>query len=73
MLFPVINVMHLYVNTFPSMCAVLSVAVFCSPITSCLIGMLFGCFLNDFDVVPVALLLLESLRLLHSNCAVLLL
>ena len=52
-LFPVIKVIHLYINTFTSMCAVLSMAVFSSPITSCLI-MLFRCFLNDFDGVSVA-------------------
>jgi hypothetical protein len=73
MLFLVINVTHLYINTFPSMCAVLSMAVFCTPITSRVIGMLFRCLLNDFDVVPFAVLLGDSLRLLHSICAVLLL
>jgi hypothetical protein len=51
MLFPVINVMHLYDNTLPGTCAVLSIAVFCSPIISCLTGMLFRCFVNDFEVV----------------------
>ena len=53
-LFSVINVMHVYINTFPSMCALFSMAVFCTPIISCLTGILFRCFLNDFDVVPVA-------------------
>ena len=55
MLFPVINVMHLYINTFPRMCAVVSMAVFFSPIISCLTAMLFRCFLNEVvEVVPVA-------------------
>ena len=29
-------------------------AVFCSPLTSCFPGMLLTYFLNDFEIVPVA-------------------
>ena len=40
------------------MCAVPNMAVFCSSLTSCFPGMLLTYFLNDFEIVPVALLLL---------------
>ena len=29
-------------------------AVFCSSLTSCFLGMVFTYFLNDFEIVPVA-------------------
>jgi hypothetical protein len=41
MLFPTTNVSHLYISTFRSMCAVPSVAVFCSSLTSCYPGVSF--------------------------------
>jgi len=36
------------------MCAVPSMAVFCSSLTSCFPGMLLSYCLNDFEMVPVA-------------------
>ena len=53
-LVPVLNLLYFYISTFRSMCAVPSVAVFCSSLTSCFPGMLLTYFLNDFEVVPVA-------------------
>jgi len=50
----VLNLLHFYISTFPSMCAVPNMAVFCSSLTSCFPGMLLMYFLNDFEVVPVA-------------------
>jgi len=38
------------------MCAVPNMAVFCSSLTSCFPSMLHTYFLNDFEVVPVALI-----------------
>jgi hypothetical protein len=43
-----------YISTFRSMCAVPNMAVFCSSRTSWFPGMLLTCFLNDFEMVPVA-------------------
>jgi len=40
------------------MCTVPNMAVFCSSLTLCFPGMLLTCFLNDFEIVPLLLLLL---------------
>jgi hypothetical protein len=53
MLFPMFNVLYLYISTFRSMCAVLSVAVLCSSLISCFPGMLLRYFLNDFEMNTV--------------------
>ena len=50
----VLNLLHFYISTFRSMCAVPNMAVFCSSLTSCFPGMLLTYFLNDFEIVPVA-------------------
>jgi len=39
------------------MCAVPNMAVFCSSLTSWFPGMLLMYFLNDFEIVPVALII----------------
>ena len=54
MLFPVLNVLQVYISTSQSMCAVPSLAVFCSSLILYFLGMLFRCVLNDFEIVPVA-------------------
>ena len=50
MLFPMLNVLYFYkyINTIRGMFAVSSMAVFCSSLVSCFLGMLLRCFLNDF-------------------------
>ena len=53
-LVPVLNLLYFYISTFRSMCAVPSMAVFCSSLTSCFPGMLLTYFLNNFEIVPVA-------------------
>ena len=53
-LVPALALLHFYVSTFRSMCAVPNMAVFCSSITSWFPGMLLMYFLNDFEMVPVA-------------------
>ena len=58
---------------FRSMCAVPSIAVFSSDLTSCFPGKLLKYFLNDFEIFPVLLLLLVSTLFLHSSSAVFLL
>ena len=53
-LVPALTPLYLYVSTFRSMCAVPSMAVFCSSLTSWFPGMLLTYFLNDFEMAPVA-------------------
>ena len=50
----VLNLLYFYSSTFRSMCAVPSMAVFCSSLTSCFPGMLLTYFLHDSEIVPVA-------------------
>jgi len=50
----VLNLLYFYISTFRSMCAVPSMAVFCSSLTSCFPGMLLTYFLDDFEILPVA-------------------
>ena len=63
-LVPALALLFFYVNTFQSMCAVPSMAVFCSFLTSWFPGMSLTYFLNDVELVPVAPLLLLLLLLL---------
>ena len=53
-LVPVLSLLHFYISTFRSMCAVPNIAIFWSSLTSCFPGMLLTYFLNDFEIVPVA-------------------
>jgi hypothetical protein len=53
-LVPVLALLYFYVSTFRSMCAVPNMTVFCSSLTSWCPSMLLTCFLNDFEMVPVA-------------------
>jgi len=55
-----LNLLYFYISTFRSICAVPNMAVFCSSLTSCFPGTLLTYFLTDFEIVPVALLLLVS-------------
>ena len=50
----VLNLLYFYISTFRSMCAVPSMAVFWSSLTSCFPGMLLTYFLNDFEIVRLA-------------------
>ena len=43
----VLNLLHFYISTFRSMCAVHNMAVFCSSSTSWFSGTLLTYFLND--------------------------
>ena len=53
----VLNLLYFYISTFRSMCAVPNMAVFWSFLTSCFPGMFLTYFLNDFEIVPVALII----------------
>ena len=50
----VLNLLYFYISTFRSMCAVPSMAILCSSLTSWFPGMLLTYFLIDFQIVPVA-------------------
>ena len=50
----VLNLLYFHISTFRSRCAVPNMAVFWSSLTSCFPGMLLTYFLNDFEIVPVA-------------------
>ena len=56
-LVPALGLLYFYVSTFRSMCALPSMAVFCSSFTSWFPGMLLMYFLNDFEIVPVAIII----------------
>jgi hypothetical protein len=53
-LVPALPLLYFYVSSFRSMCAVTNMAVFCSYFTSCFPGKLLMYFLNDFEMVQVA-------------------
>jgi hypothetical protein len=63
---PVLNLLHFYISTFRSMCAVPNMAVFCSSLTSWFPCMLLRYFLNDFEMVPVAPIITGILLLSSS-------
>ena len=69
----VLNLLYFYISTFPSMCAVPNMAVFCSSLTSWFPGMLLTYFLNDFEIVLVAPIITGNTFVSHSTCAVFLL
>jgi len=50
----VLNLLYFHISTFRRMCAVPNMAVFWSSLTSWFPGMLLTCFLNCFEIVPVA-------------------
>ena len=49
-----INVSYFYISTFRSLCAVPSMAVFCTSLNSCFSGTVLRYFLNDFEMVQFA-------------------
>ena len=60
----VLNLLYFYISTFRSVCAVPSMAIFCSSLTSWFPGMLLTYFLNDFEIVPIAPIITGLLILL---------
>ena len=67
-LVPVLNLLYFYISTFRSMCAVPNMAVFWSSLTSCFPAMLLTYFLNDFEIVPVALTGINFVFTFHMRC-----
>ena len=70
LLVSVLNPLCFYISTFRSMCAVPNMAVFCSSLTSCFPTMLLTYFLNDFEIVPVALFVtgITFVFIFHMRC-----
>ena len=71
-LLPVLKLLYFYISTFRNMCAVPNMAVFCSSLTSWFPGMLLTYFLNVFEIVPVApiiiiIIIIETLNDLYSS------
>ena len=66
-LVPVLNLLHFYISAFHSMCAVPNMAVFCSSLTSWFPGMLLMYFLNDFEIVPVAPIIIIIIIIIHKT------
>ena len=66
----VLNLLYFYVSTFRSMCAVPSMPLSCSSLTSCFPGMLLAYFLNDYEIVPVALIItgIAFVFTFHMRC-----
>ena len=64
----VLNLLYFYVSTFRSMCAVPNMAVFWSSMTSCFPGKLLTYFLNDFEIVPVASIII-GVTFFYIPCA----
>jgi hypothetical protein len=54
----VLALLYFYISTLRSMCSVPNMALFCSSLTSWCPGMLLTCFLNDFEMVPVAIIII---------------
>ena len=65
-----LNLLYFYVSTFRSICAVPNIAVFCSSLTSCFLGMLLMYFLNDFEIVPFATIItgITFVFTFHMRC-----
>ena len=69
----VTDVLYFHISTCWSMCAVASMAVFCSSLISCFPGMFLRYFLNYFYMVPVAPIITGITFFLFSTCPVFLL
>ena len=56
-LLPTFIVLYFYISTFQRMCAVSNMDVFCRSLILFFPGMLLRYFLNDFEMIPVALII----------------
>jgi hypothetical protein len=67
---PVLDLLHFYISTFRSMCAVPNMAVLCSSLTSWIPGTLLRYLLNDFEMVPVAPIItgIKFVFMFHMHC-----
>ena len=67
---PVLNLLYFYISTFHSTCAVPNMAVFCSSLISCFPVMLLRYFVNDFEVLPIVLIItgITFVFTFHMRC-----
>jgi len=65
-----LNGLYFYFSTFRSMCAMSNLGVFCSSLILCFPSMWLRYFLNDFEMVPVAPLIvgITSVFTFHFHC-----
>ena len=61
-LVPVLTLLHFYISTFRSMCAVPNMTVFCSSLTSCFPGMLL------MFIIIIIIIIISRLRADKSLC-----
>ena len=54
MLFPMTNILYIYISTLWNMCTMPHMAVFCSPLISCFPDKSLRYLMNDVEMVPVA-------------------
>ena len=73
MLFPMLHVLYTFFYFLKYVCSAQCGFFFCSSSIMCFHNMLLRYFMNDFEMVPVAPILLVSLLFLHSRCTVFLL
>ena len=69
---PILHVLYLFINTFPSLCAAPIVALFCSSLISCFPVSCSG-ILWMTEIVPVAPVIAGTTLFPHSPCSVFLL
>ena len=65
-----LNLLHFYISTFRSMCAVHNMAVFCSALILCFPGTLLRYFLDHVEVVPLTSIIagITFVFTLHMRC-----
>jgi hypothetical protein len=57
---PALTLLYFYITTFRSVCAVHNMADFCSFLTSCVPRFLHMYFLNEFEMVPVIIIIIQN-------------
>ena len=72
MLFPMFSVVHFYISTLRSVCAVADMEGFCRSLIY-FRGVLLRYCLSDFEMVPFAPIITAVTFVSHSTCAVLIL
>jgi len=58
------SLLHFHISAFQRTCAVPGMPLFCSSVTSFFRGTLFRYFLNDFEMIPVAHIIMGTIFIL---------
>jgi hypothetical protein len=64
---PALTLLYFYITTFRSMCAVHNMADFCSSLTSCVPRLLLMYFINDFEMVPVIIIIITTIIIIENK------